>query len=140
MVIQQANGVDLVERMHDAYNRRDRDALMSCIDDNVVWHVEGDNPSAGTYEGRDRVWDEVFEPLWLSPARVRDDALHQHGEHVVAFQRALHNFGDGERSFDAVEILRVADGRVTERWEFTTDRASLDALLRRGCAADSGVF
>lgn len=140
MAIQQAHGVDLVERMHDAWNRRDREALLSCIADGVVWHVEGDNPSAGTCEGRERVWEQVFEPLWPSPARVRDDGLHQHGDHVVSFQHAVHNFGDGERSFAAVELLRVADGLVVERWEFTTDRASLDALLRRGCAANPEVF
>ena len=140
MAIQQANGVDVVERMHDAYNRRDRDALLSCIADDVVWHVEGDNPAAGTYDGREQVWNAVFEPLWLSPARVSDDDVRQHGEHVVALQHAVHNFGDGERSFAAVEILHVVDGRVTERWEFTSDRAALDALLQRGCAADPGVF
>ena len=35
--------------------------------------------------------------------------------------------------------LNVAPG-LAERWEFTSDRAALDALLQRGCAADPGVF
>ncbi|HEX6537657.1 MAG TPA: nuclear transport factor 2 family protein [Candidatus Dormibacteraeota bacterium] len=140
MAIQQAAGVELAARLHDAYNRRDREALLACLADDVVWHVEGDNPAAGVYEGRERVWDEVFEPLWASPARVQDDELLEHGEHVIALQRALHNFGDGERSWRAVEIMRIAGGRVAARWEFTSDRASLDAMLQRGCAAAPDVF
>ena len=140
MAIQQAAGVAVVERLHDAYNRRDRAALLACLANDVVWHVEGDNPSAGVYDGRERVWDAVFEPLWASPARIRDDELLEHGEHVIALQRALHNFGDGERSWQAVEVLRIAANHVAERWEFTSDRASLDALLRRGCAAAIDVY
>lgn len=140
MAIQQAAGVALVARMHDAYNRRDREALLACLADDVVWQVEGDNEAAGVYQGRDRVWAEVFDPLWASPASVHDDELLEHGEHVISLQRAHHNFGDGERTWQAVEILRIAAGRVVGRWEFTSDRASLDALLRRGCAAAPDVF
>ena len=140
MAIQQAAGVELVVRLHDAYNRRDREELLACLADDVVWHVEGDNPSAGVYEGRQRVWDAVFDPLWMSPARVHDDQLLEHGEHVIALQRAIHNFGDGERTWLAVEVLRIANGRVAERWEFTSDRAELDALLTRGCAAAIDVY
>lgn len=140
MAIQQAAGVDVVVRLHDAYNRRDREALLACLADGVVWHMEGDNPAAGEYRGRERVWTEVFDPLWLSPARVEDDSLLEHGDHVIALQRAIHNFGDGQRTWQAVEVLRIAGGRVAERWEFTTDRASLDALLQRGCAAAPDVF
>ena len=140
MAIQQAAGAGVVARLHDAWNRRNREALLACLADDVVWHVEGDNPSAGVYEGRQRVWDAVFDPLWASPARIHDDDLLEHGEHVIALQRAIHNFGDGERTWQAVEVLRIAGDRVAERWEFTSDRASLDELLVRGCAAAIDVF
>lgn len=140
MAIQQAAGIAVVERLHDAYNRRDREALLACLADDVVWHVEGDNPSAGVYEGRQRVWEAVFDPLWASPARIQDDNVLEHGEHVIALQRALHNFGDGERTWRAVEVLRIAGDHVAERWEFTSDRASLDELLVRGCASAIDVF
>lgn len=124
--------------VHEAFNQRDRDGFLAGLDEQVVWHVTGEHPLAGTYTGRERLWEDLMEPMWPSPARIEDREVLVNGDHVVASGSAVHDFGDGERRFDTVEVLRVEDGRVLERWEFTSRQAELDQLLTRGCAAALG--
>lgn len=128
-------GPALVAALHRAFNERDREGMLACLADDVTWHVEGDHPLAGSYEGRQRLWDGYLSPLWESPARLEDRDIREHGEHVVAFMDAVHNFGEGERDWPSVEVLHVVDGEVTERWGFTSGQAEIDVMLTRGCAA-----
>lgn len=130
------SGVGVVRALHDAFNDRDEERFLGCLAEDVVWQVEGDHPLAGVYEGRDRVWEEYFGPLWASPARYGDGSILAHGDHVVSLTEALHNFGEGERAWKTVEVFRVADGAVTERWARTSAQEELDAFLTRGCAMD----
>lgn len=130
------SGEQVVRALHEAFNNRDQDAFLGYLAEDVTWHVEGDSPLAGAYKGRDGAWDAYFGPLWASPARYEDGEIIGHGEHVVALAEMIHNFGDGERGWKTVEVLRVADGKVTERLGRTSGQADLDSFLIRGCAAD----
>lgn len=129
-------GAGVVRALHDAFNDRDEERFLGCLAEDVSWQVEGDHPLAGVYGGRDRVWDAYFAPLWASPARYGDASVLTHGDHVVVLTEALHNFGEGERAWKTVEIFRVADGKVTERWARTSAQEELDGFLTRGCAVD----
>jgi ketosteroid isomerase-like protein len=42
-------------RTAEAFRQGDLDAIASLIAEDVVWHVPGDHPEAGDWEGRDRV-------------------------------------------------------------------------------------
>jgi ketosteroid isomerase-like protein len=125
----------VVRRLHQAFNERERAAMLECLAEGVVWQVAGDHPLAGTYEGRDRLWEDYLEPMWASPARIEDVAVRGHGEYVIAAGYAVHDFGEGEQRFETVEVLRLEDGRVIERSEFTSGQAEVDRLITRGCAA-----
>lgn len=127
----------VVRALHQAYNDRDRDAFLRLLADDVVWNVEGASPLAGAYQGRDTAWERYFEPLWPAPARFVDHDVVAHGDHVVAFGAQVHNFGEGERSYPSVEVVRLRNGKVAERWGFTTGQDELDVFLARGCAADA---
>lgn len=128
-------GVELVGRLHRAFNQRHRDGFLGCLAADVVWHAAGTSQMSGTYRGRESVWGELMEPLWPSPARIDELHLVEHGEHVVSLAEAVHDFGQGEARFQTVEVMRVAGGLVAERWEFSSRQAELDRLLARGCAA-----
>lgn len=130
-----AEPAQIVRALHDAFNARDRETFLGCLADDVAWQVEGDHPLARTYTGRDGAWDAYFGPLWASPQRYREGQVISHGEHVVALAEVVHNFGEGERSWKTVEVLRVSHGRVTHRWATTSGQAEIDVFLTRGCAA-----
>ena len=125
----------IVRKSHQAFNERDRDALSSCLADDVVWRVAGEHPLAGAYRGSDRLWEEFLGPMWASPARVEDREILAQGEYVVALGHAVHDFGGGEQRFETVEVVRIDDGRIAERWEFNSGQAELDRFFIRGCAA-----
>lgn len=131
-------GADVVGRLHEAFNRRDREALLDCVARDVVWQVAGEGPLAGTFDGRDSLWEGSLEPLWMSPARVEHHAVLEHGEHVVALVEWFHDFGEGEQGWKGVEVFRLAGGQVVERREFTSRQTELDRLFARGCPADAG--
>ncbi len=128
-------GAEVVRKLHDAFNRRDREGLLACLSVDVRWQIAGEHPLAGDLQGRDVLWEAHFEPLWQSPARVEDRDLLEHGEHVVALVEWFHNFGEGERGWKGVEVLRLVNGRVAERSELMSNQAELDRLFIRGCAA-----
>jgi ketosteroid isomerase-like protein len=127
--------VTIVPTLHEAYNRRDRDALLALLADDVVWHVAGTSSMAGTFAGREGVWKGVFEPMWPTPARVFARDVVEHEDQLVALVEWRHNFGDGEQGWTGVEVLRLADGLVAERHEHMSRQAELDRLFERGCAA-----
>jgi ketosteroid isomerase-like protein len=128
----------LVRSLHRAFNERERDAFLDCLAEDVVWHVAGRHPLAGRYEGCVSLWDGFMGPMWASPARVEDRELLEHGDHVVAIGDAVHDFGQGQRRFATVEVLRLEGDHVAERWEFTSNQPELDRLLTRGCEAAAG--
>ncbi len=129
----------LVRRSHQAFNDRDREAFLGSLAEDVVWHVAGEHPLAGTYAGRAALWEGFMDPMWASPARVEDRDVFEHGDHVVAVGDAIHDFGEGQARFATVEVFRVDGGRLAERWEFTSRQAELDRFLTRGCAAAAGL-
>lgn len=131
-------GAEVVGRLHEAFNCRDREALLGCLAEDVAWHVGGDHPLAGTFVGRDGLWEGSLEPVWMSPARLETHAVLEHGEHVVALVEWFHDFGEGEQGWEGVEVFRLAGGQVVERREFTSHQAELDRLFARGCSADAG--
>ncbi len=115
--------MEILRTLHEAFNKRDRDALLATLSQDVVWHLAGADSPSDRFAGRQAVWEEVFEPLWQSPARIVDGQLFEHGEHVVALTEWIHNFGDGEQRFEAVEVVRLADGLVAERHEHISRHA-----------------
>jgi ketosteroid isomerase-like protein len=135
----QDTGTGVVRRLHEAFNERDRDALLRCLSEDVAWQVAGSHPLAGNYEGRNHLWDAFFEPMWPSPARIEDHDILEHGEYVIALEAAIHNFGEGEQSWETAEVFRLEGGRVVERREFTSRQPELDRLLTRGCAAGAAT-
>ena len=125
----------IVPTLHEAYNRRDRDALLALLADDVVWNVPGTSDMAGSFAGREKVWRRVFAPMWPTPARVYARDVVEHEDQVVALVEWRHNFGDGEQGWTGVEVLRLVDGLIVERHEHMSRQAELDRLFERGCAA-----
>jgi len=126
--------VTIVSTLHDAYNRRDRKALLALLTDDVVWQVPGTTSMAGTFTGRDSVWKGAFAPMWPTPARVFARDVVEHEDQLVALVEWRHNFGDGEQGWTGVEVLRIVDGLVAERHEVMSRQAELDVLFERGCS------
>ena len=94
---------------------------------NLIWHVPGDNPVAGTYHGFDEY--ASIMPTKMQPLTRWDHEIHNV---MVCGNMVTITFKIwGERKGITVEmngahVLRVEEGLVAEGWGFAADQASLD--------------
>lgn len=117
----------LLREGHAAFNDRDRDGLMAMMGENVAWHSPGDSPLAGTCNGREELWTNFFAPLWDAPIKVEDREVSGTDEHAVAVLDVV----VGDRRWKGIEIARVVDGKVAERWAFLDRQAEFDQFMEQ---------
>lgn len=121
----------VLSAMHRAFNDRDADTIRGLLAEDVVWHIPGNHPMAGTYRGRDEVWERFLSPMWHTPARIEDHAVLKHPQHnhVAVLLDVIHDFGEGEQRIRGSEIAQIRDGQVAERWAVDEDQEMVDRLI-----------
>lgn len=122
---------DQLRAGHAAFNERNRDELLRLIAPDVVWHDPGQSPIGGTHKGRDEVWERFFGPGWEAPLRLEDRHVLSTDEFAVAVSELVVTMGDGEKRWPFVEVARVVDGALQERWAYTDRQAELDAFFEQ---------
>src|SRR5919204_533203 len=97
--------------------RRDGAAVVTALDDDVVWRVGGSSPVAGEYRGRREVIDFLRMTTQATNGTYRSSLLYAlaDDERAVAVYRARGSRPDG-REIDIEQILlcRVRGGRFLE--------------------------
>ena len=114
----QAGGLDVVERLYDAFVRRDSEAIMAQLDDQIEWY-EAENfmlSDRNPYRTPAAVADGVFRRLATD---VRDyealpTEIFDAGEVIVALGRSKGVIVATGKPFDAqyVHIWRVKHGKI----------------------------
>jgi ketosteroid isomerase-like protein len=115
-------------RTADAFRSGDLDAVESMLAPEVVWHVPGEHPSAGTIRGRDGVlaWLTRLESLgfWL----VEDDVFAS--DHHVCAVSTMGARRDGvDVQTRVISLFRYRDGRQVERWLYPDDTVAWNAIF-----------
>ena len=121
----------LARRIFEAFARRDGAAVVTALDDDVLWRVGGASPVAGEYRGRREVIDFLRMTTQATDGTYRSDLLYAlaDDERAVAVYRARGSRPDG-REIDIEQILlcRVSAGRFVEVVAVPTDQNALDAF------------
>jgi ketosteroid isomerase-like protein len=110
---------EAVDRFNDAFNRHDVDAVMAAMTDDCVF--ENTSPPDGQrYEGHDEVraaWVEFFA---ASPdAHFEGEDVIVAGDRcIVQWQYTWTNDDGGTNSLRGVDVLRVRDGKVAEKFAY----------------------
>ena len=123
--------VQLAYRAIDAFNRRDLDALLALMDDDVVAVARAAAMEGGQYHGHDgirRWWREqldVFPDFMVEVREVRD-----HGDVTVA---VLHNRAHGAGSETPAEetiwsVVRWRRGKVVWSRNLSTEAEAFEAV------------
>ena len=122
---------NVLTTLHRAFNERDAETFRALLAEDVIWHIPGNHPMAGTYEGLEGMWEGFAARMWGSPARIEDHGAlhHPDHEHVAVLFDVIHDFGKGEQRFKGLEVARVRDGQVAERWAFDEREEDLDRLI-----------
>ena len=120
--------LDLIRRGYAAYGSGDMDTINDLFHDDVVWHVAGQSPVAGDYVGKEQVFGFFGKLQELSEGTSTVEVLDlladdDHGIAIV-IESATRN----GRSFQgqAVHVLHLDDGKVTEFWDAHPDQYSSD--------------
>jgi ketosteroid isomerase-like protein len=119
----------LVEQIHGSFASGQHPSVNLFAPD-VIWHVEGANPLAREYRGRDAVFHafRVFESKSGGTLRVRLVSVTANDEYALA---VLHANGSREdRSYDCLEydVYRIAYGAIAEFWSFSSNQRATDAF------------
>ncbi|HEX3813428.1 MAG TPA: nuclear transport factor 2 family protein [Mycobacteriales bacterium] len=120
--------LDLIKRGYAAYASGDTDTLDELFDEDVIWHVGGQNPLSGDYKGKAQVFS-FFGKLQEMSGGTATLAVHDllaNDQHGVAIVTASATRNGQSFSGDAVHTMRIVNGRVTEFWEYVMDQPEQD--------------
>jgi ketosteroid isomerase-like protein len=121
----------LARRIFEAFSRRDGAAVVTALDDDVVWRVGGSSPVAGEYRGRREVISFLRMTTQATGGTYHSSLLYAlaDDERAVAVYRARGARDDG-REIDIEQILlcRVRAGRFVEVVAVPTDQRAFDSF------------
>jgi ketosteroid isomerase-like protein len=115
-------------RTADAFRAGDLDLVRTLVAPEVVWHVPGEHPMAGTIEGREALL------TWLGRLGNMGFWLVEHDvfasdQHVCAISTMGARRDSLEVQTRVISIFRYRDGRQLERWLYPDDTAAWNAIF-----------
>lgn len=122
---------ELARRGYEAFGKGDMDTLNELFADDIVWHVPGRNALAGDYRGKDEVIGLFGKTAEISGGTFKLEIhdLLANDEHVVALVRATGQREGSSLDDNAVQVLHVKDGKVTESWFHPGDLYANDGFF-----------
>jgi uncharacterized protein len=123
--------VVVIQRLYDAFARRDREAVCSLIAEDCRWVIPGRGAQAGVYEGRDTVI-ELFRSITKDTAGSAEfdiDAVIANDEYAVVLQRGRGTVRGRRAELDECLVYRIEDGCVVGMKEFQFDLYGFDEWL-----------
>jgi len=125
------NRAETVRSALDAYNSGDLETLGSFLADDILWHVGGDHPLSGDYQGRDSVLAYCARTLELTNGTLRGEPVEiLVGDHHAGIFNRIRGERDG-RTLDVVLAQAVTfdtNGRWTEYWALADQQDDVDAF------------
>lgn len=117
-----------LQAAYEAFGRGDLETVAGAFSPDIVWHEAGRSPIAGTYKGRDSVFElfgRLFELTGGTFSVQVHDLLASEG-HVVALTRLQGTRNDKSLSWDEAHIWHLKDGVATEFWNALTEGSEVD--------------
>lgn len=126
------NNLAIVQRLYDAFGRRDWPAVRELFAPNIEWIQNEGFPGGGRHVGADAVLNTVFAKFrdeWASWQAVVNEWLDA-GQAIVALgeYRGTHR-GTGKTTVAAfAHVYEVREGRITRFRQFTDTAMIRDAM------------
>ncbi|GAB2836294.1 nuclear transport factor 2 family protein [Lentzea nigeriaca] len=126
-----AENIATVRRFYTAGPADDDTLRHSFARPDVVWHVPGDNPVSGRYEGQAAVFEAIPKAMRpLDEWTIRVDDVMGNADLVVATFHVVARRGDTKVETSGAHVFRFDDsGLVAEAWGFAGDQSGLDAVF-----------
>jgi ketosteroid isomerase-like protein len=121
---------EVARRAYHAFLAGDMATMSELMSDDIVWHSPGSNPLSGTYRGKEEVFGFFAKMAELSDGPMEMD-IHDilaGDDHVVGLVTAKAARGDERFESNNAHIMHIADGVLTEFWNFPEDPSAGDAF------------
>ena len=120
--------VDLMRDGYDAFAKGDMDTVREFFAEDIVWHVPGNNPLSGVYEGHEAVFG-FFGKLMSETGGTFRQEVHDilaNDTHGVALVEI--HLERGGKTFDGrgMHAMHIVNGKVTEFWNFPENSTLVD--------------
>jgi len=127
-----AGSLSVVMRFYGAFETEDHEAaIRPLLSPQVVWHVAGENPLAGTFRGHAQVFAAMRRYAERSQGTLRlsaQEILGGPGVHAVAIHTATANRNGHSYSAHEIDVFHVENGVISEMWSFSEDQSATDAM------------
>ncbi|MER6134335.1 nuclear transport factor 2 family protein [Streptomyces sp. NPDC001815] len=123
--------IDIARTYFQAVQTGDMATLGELLDEGIVWHQPGANQFSGEHKGQGAVFQMLGGMMEASQGSFAIDTIHTlmaNGDLVSATIRFSGRRDNASMSMNGVDLLRIADGRITEMWLFSEDPATEDAF------------
>ena len=122
-----------VQRMRDGYDafaKADLAAFDELWDDGVRWHNSGHSQVSGTFEGRPAIFEMFGRLFALTDGTLRVEVLSTLADDEWGFAAVRVTARRGDRTLDTMDVhtVRLANGKVVEFWQTSTDPDRSDAF------------
>jgi ketosteroid isomerase-like protein len=120
--------VSLVKKGYEAFAKGDMATLTDVLGQDMVWHIAGNNPLAGEYQGRDAVFKMFAQLVELSGGTFRNEPhdILANDEHAVALTRETASREGKQLDALSVQVYHIRVGKVIEAWSFEHDSPAYD--------------
>lgn len=115
-------------RTVEAFRDRDFETIASLIAEDVVWHLPGNHPLAGDWEGRDQLL-QLLAKLGPLGFTIREHDVFADDDHVCALSYIGARRDGLEVETRVVSIFHYRDGRQTERWFYPDDAVAWNSIF-----------
>ena len=124
--------LEMARKAYQAFNEQHLDEALEMIDDDVLWHSGGDNPTSGEYKGKQAVIELFLKFGQLTEGTYEAD-IHDilaSDDHIVAIGTWTATRHGRTHSSRFVDIAHPGpDGKTKEFWRFVEDQAANDQFL-----------
>jgi uncharacterized protein len=123
-----------VRKIRDAlatYNSGDREAMREFLAPDIRWHVSGDHPLSGDYEGIEEVLGYFgrVQELTEGSLRIEPTQMLADDGRASIFMRVTATRADRKLDVEMAETLLLDEqGRWAEYWALADDQAAVDAF------------
>jgi ketosteroid isomerase-like protein len=121
----------MMQRYVEAWLRKDAQAALAFVADDVVLHAAGHHPFAGEFTGKQVFLDTYTRTMAELGGTVEAIALQDllvGNERAVALVRERAIRGEQVLEFDRVNVYRLRHGEIVEIWTYDFDPYALDAF------------
>jgi ketosteroid isomerase-like protein len=121
----------MMRRYVEAWLRKDAQADLAFVADDVVLHAAGRHPLAGEFIGKQAFLDAYTQTLAALGGTVEAVAIQDllvGSERAVALVRERAIRGERVLEFDRVNVYRLRDDQIVEIWSYDFDPYALDAF------------